>query len=165
MRNIFNFIKNIFAELPNTAYNEDADYLELNNQLSGEEINKILKIDYEKLFSIIGNFVTIHVSSEEISGRNNSFDGNSFDGNSFDGNSFDNEDIKNYVYQLENYPENEFEIKISIDKNKILQAKYNNIENKTIHLFFFRDKLKEMKNFPRGKLELKINKKERIRYE
>jgi hypothetical protein len=133
VRNIFSFIKKIIAELPNTTYNEDENYLELINKLTGKEINKILNIDYEELFAIIGNFVTIHVSSEEISGRNNSFDGNSFS----------KEDIKNYVEQLENYPKNKFEIKINIDKNKILQAKYNNIENKKIYLFFFKDKLKE----------------------
>lgn len=133
MRNIFHFIKNIFIELPKTTYNEDDDYFELNNQLYGEEINKILKINYEELFSIIGNFVTIHVSSEEITGRNKSFNGNSYN----------KEDIKDYVEQLENYPKKEFKIKISIDKNKILQEKYNNIENKKIYLFFFKDKLKE----------------------
>jgi len=129
-------IKDILNELPDTAYNEDDEYLEVTSQLTGDEINEILNVNYDELFAILKNAVTIYIYSDEVSGRNKSFNTVTYN----------KEELDTYTERFERYKDKNFEFKISIDKNKFLKKRNHNISNGKSYLFFFEDKLKSWLN-------------------
>ncbi|RCW44751.1 hypothetical protein [Halanaerobium sp. MA284_MarDTE_T2] len=136
MRDLMKIIKDILDKLPDTAYNEDDEYLEITSQLTGNEINEILNINYDELFALLKKAVTIHINTSEISGRNKSF-------NTI---TYNKEKLDTYTERLERYTDTNFEFKISIDKNKFLKKRNHNISNGKSYLFFFEDKLKSWLN-------------------
>ncbi|MFW5794784.1 MAG: hypothetical protein ACOCV1_04795 [Bacillota bacterium] len=136
MRDLMKIIKDILDELPDTAYSEDDEYLEITSQLTGYEVNEILNINYDELFAILKRDVTIHVNSVEISGRNKSFNASNYN----------KEELDTYTERLERYTDTNFEFKISINKNKFLKKRNYNISNGKSYLFFFEDKLKSWLN-------------------
>lgn len=136
MRDLMKIIKDILDELPDTAYNEDDEYLEIISQLTGDEINEILNVNYDELFSILKNAVTIYIYSDEVSGRNKSFNNVTYN----------KEELNTYTERFERYKDKNFEFKIDIDKNKFLKIRNYNISNGKNYLFFFGDELKNWLN-------------------
>lgn len=136
MRNLMKIINDILDKLPDTTYSEDGEYLEITSQLTGDEVNEILNINYEELFAILKKAVAIHVNSDEISGENNSFNTSNYN----------KEELDAYTKHLERYADKNFEFKINIDKNKFLKKRNYDISSGNSYLFFFGDELKNWLN-------------------